>query len=55
MKAGEYKPGKAANTGVEVYQDMKTTFFVLLAIYFPAVTGILTGASMSGTISLYFP
>ncbi|VDK82596.1 unnamed protein product [Litomosoides sigmodontis] len=50
MKAGEYKPGKAANTRVEVYQDMETTFFVLLAIYFPAVTGILTGASMSGDL-----
>ncbi|VDK88309.1 unnamed protein product [Onchocerca ochengi] len=50
MEAGEYKPGKAANTHVEVYQDVKTTFFVLLAIYFPAVTGILTGANMSGDL-----
>ncbi|KAL3989847.1 Amino acid permease family protein [Acanthocheilonema viteae] len=50
MKAGEYKPGKAANIHVEVYQDVKTTFFVLLAIYFPAVTGILTGANMSGDL-----
>lgn len=48
MKAGEYKPGQAAVTNTEVYQDVKTTFFVLLAIYFPAVTGILTGANMSG-------
>lgn len=54
MKAGEYKPEKAANTHVEVYQDVKTTFFVLLAIYFPAVTGILTGANMSGTVLFYF-
>ncbi|EFO27972.2 hypothetical protein LOAG_00512 [Loa loa] len=50
MKAGEYKPGKAANTHAEVYQEMQTTFFVLLAIYFPAVTGILTGANMSGDL-----
>uniref|UniRef100_A0AAF5Q407 Amino acid permease n=4 Tax=Wuchereria bancrofti TaxID=6293 RepID=A0AAF5Q407_WUCBA len=50
MKAGEYKPGKAANTHIEVYQDVKTTFFVLLAIYFPAVTGILTGTNMSGDL-----
>uniref|UniRef100_A0A0R3RQL9 Amino acid permease n=1 Tax=Elaeophora elaphi TaxID=1147741 RepID=A0A0R3RQL9_9BILA len=50
MKAGEYKPGKEANTDVEVYQDVKTTFFLLLAIYFPAVTGILTGANMSGDL-----
>lgn len=27
----------------EVFQDAKTSFFVLLAIYFPAVTGIMTG------------
>ncbi|MCP9257810.1 Solute carrier family 12 member 6 [Dirofilaria immitis] len=50
MNADEYKPGKAANTDIEVYQDVKTTFFVLLAIYFPAVTGILTGANMSGDL-----
>lgn len=31
-------------------QDLRTTFFVLLAIYFPAVTGIFTGANMSGEL-----
>ncbi|VDN07351.1 unnamed protein product [Thelazia callipaeda] len=50
MKAGEYKPGKLAETHTEVYQDVQTTFFVLLAIYFPAVTGILTGTNMSGDL-----
>lgn len=44
----EYQINKIANKDVEVFQDVKTTFFVLLAIYFPAVTGILTGANMSG-------
>lgn len=48
MKDGEYLPGKQADQKIEVYQDVTTTFFVLLAIYFPAVTGILTGANMSG-------
>ncbi|VDK61879.1 unnamed protein product [Onchocerca ochengi] len=46
----EYLKGKSADRNVEVFQDVKTTFFVLLAIYFPAVTGILTGANMSGDL-----
>uniref|UniRef100_A0A0R3S2I3 Solute carrier family 12 member 6 n=1 Tax=Elaeophora elaphi TaxID=1147741 RepID=A0A0R3S2I3_9BILA len=46
----EYLPGKPADRNVEVFQDVQTTFFVLLAIYFPAVTGILTGANMSGDL-----
>ncbi|VDN55893.1 unnamed protein product [Dracunculus medinensis] len=47
---GEYLYGSEANKKVEVFQDVTTTFFVLLAIYFPAVTGILTGANMSGDL-----
>uniref|UniRef100_A0A8R1DN24 Uncharacterized protein n=1 Tax=Caenorhabditis japonica TaxID=281687 RepID=A0A8R1DN24_CAEJA len=39
-----------ADKGTDVYQDVRTTFFVLLAIYFPAVTGIFTGANMSGDL-----
>ncbi|MCP9265769.1 putative Na-K-Cl cotransporter [Dirofilaria immitis] len=46
----EYLKGKPADRNVEVFQDVKTTFFMLLAIYFPAVTGILTGANMSGDL-----
>lgn len=35
----------------EVFQDVDTSFFLLLAIYFPAVTGILTGTNMSGDLA----
>lgn len=33
-----------------MFQDVDTSFFLLLAIYFPAVTGILTGTNMSGDL-----
>lgn len=48
MHEGEYLPGKAADRNTDVFQDVDATFFLLLAIYFPAVTGILTGTNMSG-------
>lgn len=44
---GYATPTLKGNPG-DVTQDVRTTFFVLLAIYFPAVTGIFTGANMSG-------
>uniref|UniRef100_A0A915LXG2 Uncharacterized protein n=1 Tax=Meloidogyne javanica TaxID=6303 RepID=A0A915LXG2_MELJA len=47
----QYSYGKEANPKVEVFQDVKTTFFLILAIYFPAVTGILTGTNMSGDLA----
>ncbi|VDK43063.1 unnamed protein product [Anisakis simplex] len=51
MDAGEAYPGiPADNTGLEVSQDVRTSFFILLAIYFPAVTGIMTGTNMSGDL-----
>uniref|UniRef100_A0A914BUW3 Solute carrier family 12 member 6 n=1 Tax=Acrobeloides nanus TaxID=290746 RepID=A0A914BUW3_9BILA len=50
-KFGEYDTDKTANKNTEVFQDVTTTFFLLLAIYFPAVTGILTGTNMSGDLA----
>uniref|UniRef100_A0AC35U6R0 Amino acid permease n=1 Tax=Rhabditophanes sp. KR3021 TaxID=114890 RepID=A0AC35U6R0_9BILA len=50
MKAGESFPNTKADVGLEVFQDVDTTFFILLAIYFPAVTGIFTGTNMSGDL-----
>ena len=39
-KAGQVKPGKTGFPG-EVVADITTSFTVLLAIFFPSVTGIL--------------
>ncbi|KAK0422326.1 hypothetical protein QR680_007506 [Steinernema hermaphroditum] len=50
LKFGEFALGKQADKGVEVFQDVSTSFFLLLAIYFPAVTGIFTGTNMSGDL-----
>uniref|UniRef100_A0A915DBS1 Amino acid permease/ SLC12A domain-containing protein n=1 Tax=Ditylenchus dipsaci TaxID=166011 RepID=A0A915DBS1_9BILA len=50
-KKDEYKHGEQANKVYEVFQDVDTTFFLLMAIYFPAVTGILTGTNMSGDLA----
>ncbi|TKR58848.1 hypothetical protein L596_030238 [Steinernema carpocapsae] len=50
LKFGEYALGETADKGVEVFQDVTTSFFLLLAIYFPAVTGIFTGTNMSGDL-----
>lgn len=44
LKAKQAIPAEEeADVEHEVYQDVTTTFFLLLAIYFPAVTGIMTG------------
>uniref|UniRef100_A0A0N5AVM1 Amino acid permease n=1 Tax=Syphacia muris TaxID=451379 RepID=A0A0N5AVM1_9BILA len=50
MSEGEYLPGRVANKRTDVFQDVDATFFQLLAVYFPAVTGILTGTNMSGDL-----
>ncbi|KAL3103308.1 hypothetical protein niasHS_002494 [Heterodera schachtii] len=47
----EYAVGKKADVSKEVFQDVKTSFFLIMAIYFPAVTGILTGTNMSGDLA----
>jgi hypothetical protein len=46
--AGESAAGHHADKEREVFQDIPTGFFILLAIFFPSVTGIFTGLNMSG-------
>lgn len=48
MERDEVLPGMRGKQDAEVVQDVTSTFFLLLAIYFPAVTGIMTGTNMSG-------
>ncbi|PAA68892.1 hypothetical protein BOX15_Mlig002002g2 [Macrostomum lignano] len=50
-KKGEAAPGVVGNKQRDVVQDIATGFFILLAIYFPSVTGIMTGSNMSGDLA----
>ncbi|KAK6732608.1 hypothetical protein RB195_016771 [Necator americanus] len=50
MARDEVLPGIRGKQDAEVVQDVTSTFFLLLAIYFPAVTGIMTGTNMSGDL-----
>lgn len=43
MQEGETAPHEPADRSLDVFQDVTVSFFLLLAIYFPAVTGIMTG------------
>jgi len=54
MDVGEVAPGKQAQPRHEVYQDIETNFFIILAIFFPSVTGVFTGANMSGRWNTIF-
>jgi hypothetical protein len=49
LEKDEAKPG-VMGMKYEVTQDVSVTFWLLLAIYFPAVTGIMTGTNMSGDL-----
>ena len=48
MKRDEAVSGMKGVKDRDVTQDITSHFFVLLAIYFPSVTGIMTGSNMSG-------
>ncbi|GMS86665.1 hypothetical protein PENTCL1PPCAC_8840, partial [Pristionchus entomophagus] len=50
LEEGQSKPHTLAVKRAEVRQDHSSSFFLLLAIWFPAVTGILTGTNMSGDL-----
>ena len=49
LNKDEAKPG-IIGLKYEVTQDVSVSFWLLLAIYFPAVTGIMTGTNMSGDL-----
>ncbi|CAL2032658.1 unnamed protein product [Caenorhabditis brenneri] len=51
MEKSEVVPGVRGKETAEVVQDESSTFFMLMAIYFPAVTGIFTGTNMSGDLA----
>jgi len=46
MELGESVSGQQSSNHAEISQDLTTTFFILLAIIFPSVTGIMTGINI---------
>ena len=44
LSAGEASPGKEA-VATQVSSDITTSFTILLAIFFPSVTGIMAGSN----------
>jgi len=48
MGYGEAVAGIQGRPSIEVVQDLRTSFFVLLGILFPTFTDIVCGANLSG-------
>ncbi|CAI5441879.1 unnamed protein product [Caenorhabditis angaria] len=51
MEKNQVVPNVIGKASAEVVQDESSHFFLLMAIYFPAVTGIFTGTNMSGDLA----
>jgi potassium/chloride transporter 4/5/6 len=49
LEEGEVRPGQRA-VGNMVQAEITTTFFVLIGIFFPSVTGIMAGSNRSGDL-----
>jgi len=49
LQQGEVKPGQQGE-GIQIQAEITTTFFVLIGIFFPSVTGIMAGSNRSGDL-----